>query len=138
MVWLLAVTKIFENLNNWVCYIAYCTGFALGSYVGMKIEEKLALGVELIRIITRKDATELIRELSKKGYGITSIKAMGSKGEVGIIYSIMNRKNLPDFLNTMQKYNPNAFYTIEDIRFVSQKVISSLQDKTRRNFLKRK
>ncbi len=138
MIWLLAVTKIFENLNNWACYFAYCSGFALGSYVGMKIEEKLAIGVELIRIITKKDASELIDELVEKGYGVTSIKAMGSKGEVGIIYSVMNRRNLADFISTMQKFNPNAFYTIEDIRFVSQKVLSSLQSKKQKSFLLRK
>lgn len=120
LVWLLAVTRIFQNLDNWVCYFAYAVGFALGSLVGIQLDERLAIGVELIRIITRKDATDLIHALRSQGYSVTVVPAEGSQGKVGILYSIINRKNLKNFVNTIKKYNPNAFYTIEDIRFVSQ------------------
>lgn len=124
-IWLLAATRVFQNLNNWVCYLAYGTGYALGSYLGMYIEEKLALGVQLIRIITRKDAKDLIIFLRLKGYGVTAIRAEGSQGEVGVVYSIVNRKNIKDFVSIIKDFNPNAFYTIEDIRFVSQEIINT-------------
>jgi uncharacterized protein YebE (UPF0316 family) len=120
LIWILAITYIFENLNNWACYIGYAAGFAMGNFVGITVEERLALGHELIRIITGKEAEKLISSLKKKGYGITSIKAMGSQGEVGIIYSIIKRSDLKDFVSFMKKFNPNAFYTIEDIRFVNK------------------
>jgi uncharacterized protein YebE (UPF0316 family) len=122
MIWLLAATKVFQNLDNWLCYIAYGLGFALGSYIGMRIEERLALGVQLIRIITGKDASNLISVLRNKGYGVTAIKAEGSQGEVGVLYSVINRKNIKHFVEIIKDYNPNAFYTIEDIRFVSQEI----------------
>lgn len=120
LVWLLAVTRIFENLDNWVCYVAYAFGFALGSYLGIKLEERLALGVQLIRIITRKDASVLTRTLRDAGYGVTYIPAEGSNGRVGILYSVVSRKNIRNVISLIQAHNPNAFYTIEDIRFVSQ------------------
>ena len=125
LVWLLAVTRIFQNLDNGVCYIAYALGFASGSYIGIKLEEKLAIGVQLIRVITRKDASTLIEVLRKKGYGVTSLAAEGSQGEVGIIYSVVNRKSINDIVSLIKDYNPNAFYTIEDIRFVSQQIIQN-------------
>lgn len=124
-IWLLAATRVFQNLDNWACYIAYGTGFALGSYFGMYIEEKLALGVQLIRIITRKEAKDLINFLRVKGYGVTAIRAEGSQGEVGVVYSVVNRKNIKDFVAIIKEYNPNAFYTIEDIRFVSQEILNT-------------
>ncbi|MBN1949589.1 MAG: DUF2179 domain-containing protein [Bacteroidales bacterium] len=120
LVWLLAVTRIFENLDNWVCYLAYALGFALGSYIGILLEEKLALGFQLIRIITRKEAVHLTNILRGKGYGVTYIPAEGSAGKVGILYSVVNRKNLNDIIPIIKEHNPNAFYTIEDIRFISQ------------------
>lgn len=126
LVWLVAVTSIFQNLNNWVCYIAYALGFALGSYIGIKMEEKLALGVQLIRIITRKDAENLIDSLRETGYGVTAIKAEGSSGEVGVIYSVVNRKSIGKIVELIQTHNPNAFYTIEDIRFVSHPISDTL------------
>jgi uncharacterized protein YebE (UPF0316 family) len=125
MIWLLAASKVFQNLDNWMCYFAYGLGFAMGSYIGMRIEERLALGVQLIRIITGKDASNLISVLRNKGYGVTAIRAEGSQGEVGVIYSVINRKNIKHFVNIIKDYNPNAFYTIEDIRFVSQDLIDT-------------
>jgi len=133
LVWLLAVTRIFENLDNWVCYIAYAFGFALGSYIGIKLEEKLALGFQLIRIITRKEATVLTETLRRKGYRVTYIPAEGSTGKVGILYSVVNRKNLSDIIPVIQEHNPNAFYTIEDIRFISQPVREPISRKSRIN-----
>jgi uncharacterized protein YebE (UPF0316 family) len=120
LIWLLAVTRIFADLDNWVAYLAYPLGFALGNFIGMRIEERLAVGVELIRIITRRDATELIQALRDKGFSVTAIQAEGSQGEVGVLYSIINRKSIDDYVTTMLQYNPNAFYTVEDVRFVSK------------------
>jgi uncharacterized protein YebE (UPF0316 family) len=125
LIWLLAVTRIFANLNNWVMYIAYPFGFALGNYVGMKLEERLAIGVELIRIITKKDAHNLINALREKGFSVTAIQAEGSQGEVGVLYSIINRKNLHEYIEMIKEFNPNAFYTIEDVRFVSHHLIDT-------------
>ncbi len=122
IIWILAITRIFENLNNWACYLAFAAGFATGNFVGIVVEEKIALGVELIRIITRKEAKDLIRTLRERGYGLTYIMANGSQGEVGIIYSVIKRSDLKEFVEFMRKYNPNAFYTIEDIRFVNREV----------------
>lgn len=124
IIWILAITRIFENLNNWACYLAFAAGFATGNYIGIVIEEKIALGVELIRIITSKEAGSLINSLRGKGYRLTYVTATGSQGEVGIIYSIIRRSNLKEFILFMKKFNPNAFYTIEDIRFINKDLIN--------------
>src|SRR4030042_5536128 len=121
-IWIRAITRIFENLYNWTCYFAYAAGFAAGNFIGIVVKEKISLGVELIRIITSKEATDLIRALRERGYGITYITANGSQGEVGIIYSIIKRSDLKEFVEFMKKLNHNAFYTIEDIRFVNREV----------------
>jgi uncharacterized protein YebE (UPF0316 family) len=120
LIWLLAITRIFANLNNWASYIAYPLGFAVGIFIGMKIEERIAMGQQLVRIITRKDAFDLISALRGKGYSVTALKAEGSQGEVGVLYSVVNRKDLQDYVSLIKNFNPNAFYTIEDVKFVSQ------------------
>ncbi len=136
LIWLIAITRIFEHLDNWLCYVAYAAGFATGNFVGVVVEEKLALGNELIRIITHRDASELIKILREKGYGITSLKAQGSTGEVGVIYCIIKRSDLKDFIVFMKKYNPNAFYTIEDIRMVNRSLSPVNKSVTNRRFFK--
>jgi uncharacterized protein YebE (UPF0316 family) len=136
LIWLIAITRIFEHLDNWLCYFAYAAGFATGNFVGVVVEEKLALGNELIRIITRHDASELIKILREKGYGITSLKAQGSAGDVGVIYCIIKRSNQKDFIMFMKKYNPNAFYTIEDIRMVNRSLNPINKSVNKRRFFK--
>jgi uncharacterized protein YebE (UPF0316 family) len=121
-IWLLAISRIFENLDNWVCYVAYAAGFATGNYIGLIIEERLAMGIVKIQIITRRSATELIQNLKKAGYGITHHEARGSTENVSIIYSIIKRNEIQKVENMVKETNPKAFYSIEDVKSVSHGV----------------
>ena len=69
-IWLMAIRQIFEHLDNWICYVAYPAGFASGIFVGMIIEERIAYGKVIVRIITRKEINELIGYLNQKHSGI--------------------------------------------------------------------
>ncbi|MGD9994860.1 MAG: DUF2179 domain-containing protein [Salinivirgaceae bacterium] len=122
LIWILAISKIIENLDNWMCYIAYAAGFATGNFIGMLLEEKLALGHELIRVITKREAYDLVESLKDDGFGVTFIKAEGTKGEVGIVYVIVTRKKITSAISIIQAHNPNAIYTIENIRFVNKEI----------------
>ena len=122
LIWVLAISKIIQNLDNWVCYVAYAGGFATGNYIGMLIEEKMALGHELIRVITKRDARDLVDGLKDEGFGVTFIPAQGISGEVGVVYIIVSRKKMGDAIEIIQAHNPKAIYTIEDIRFVSKEI----------------
>ena len=120
LIWLLAIGQIMKNLNNVVCYIAYGGGFALGTFLGIFIEEKLSIGMVLVRIITQRDATELISFLQLKGYGVTRVNAEGAYGDVMILFSIIRRTDLKEVVDVITKLDPKAFYSIEDVRFVSE------------------
>lgn len=122
LIWIIVVSKVIDNLDNWLGYVAYAGGFATGNFVGMKLEERLAIGHELIRVITRREAHELVNQLKSKGFGVTSVEAMGTDGEVAVLYVIIRRKYLDKVLEIIKKYNPRALYTVEDIRNVSKEV----------------
>jgi uncharacterized protein YebE (UPF0316 family) len=123
IIWLLAVSQIFQRLDNWLTYIAYGLGFAIGNYVGIVVEQKISLGSVIVRIVPKYDTTELINYLKERNYGITSVAAEGSRGPVKVIFSIIKRKDIGDFVSIINRYNPNAFYTIEDVRAVHEGVI---------------
>jgi len=128
LIWLIAISRIMENLDNWVCYIAYAAGFATGNYVGMYIEEKLAIGHEMIRVITRRDASALINDLRERGYGITSVKAEGIEGEVAVIYIIARRSMIKEVLDLINFHNPRALYTIESIKYVNKEIFHRAEE----------
>ena len=120
LIWLVVITQIFRNLTNPIYYIAYAAGFATGNYVGMFIEEHLALGNVLIRVITRNELTALYDDLRDRGFGVTVISGQGLYGSVKILFSIIPRSELDEVVATIREVNPQAFYTIEDIRFVTE------------------
>jgi uncharacterized protein YebE (UPF0316 family) len=126
LIWLIAISQIIENLDNWLCYIAYGAGFATGNYIGMIIEEKLAVGIVQLQIITRSDAQKLIEKLKSDGYGITHQEAHGAIQEVSIIYSIIKRTDLQKVDGIIRTFNPHAFYSIADIKFVNKGLYSRL------------
>lgn len=119
-IWLLAISSIMQNLDNYVNFLAYAGGFAAGNYVGMFLEEKIALGVMIVRVVTQKPADMLISRLNSMGFGITSVDAMGSKSEVNIIYTIIHRNEMKRVLDIIKEYNPKAFYSVEDVRYVNE------------------
>ena len=122
LIWLIAIGKVMQNLSNVFCYIAYAGGFAAGNFTGMWIEEKLAMGTLIIRVITKKDASALIERLRSSGYGVTAVPAEGSTGRVHVVYSIINRSALKDVAAIVKRFNPQAFYSIEDVRFASKEL----------------
>jgi len=124
LIWVIAISNIIQHLDNVYCYLAWASGFATGNFIGMKIEERLAIGVNMVRIITKKDANQLIPELYKSGYGATVVDARGKDGEVHVIYTVVKRKEIENLIELIKTYNPNAFYVVEDVRSVSHEQIS--------------
>ena len=125
IIWLLALTRIMENLTNIFCYLAYGAGFATGTFVGMWLEEKLSVGKVALRIVTRKDAFGLVRELRESGYRVTAMDAEGPKGNVKIIFLVVRRAKVPKVLEVVRKHSPKSFYSIEEVRFAYDDEIPS-------------
>jgi len=89
----------------------------------------------IIRIITRKEASELIEFLKSADYGITSTDAQGATGGVKIIYYIIKRQDLKNVVEIIKKFNPHAFYTVEDVKFVSEGIFPTGKHWFKKNYL---
>ena len=116
IIWLAAIGQVMQNLTNVFCYLAYGAGFATGNYVGLLIESKLALGLQIVRIISKNPLQILPGELRNEGYGVTTVEGKGAKGAVHILYSIVPRKKVNDLISLVHYLDPKAFVSIEDIR----------------------
>jgi uncharacterized protein YebE (UPF0316 family) len=120
LIWLLAIGQIMRNLSNPVCYVAYAGGFAMGNFAGIWIAEKLSIGVVLIRVVTKKDASELLEHLKSGKYGVTSVDGYGSEGQVKIVFTIVPRREVSRVADLIKRFNPKAFYSIEEVRLVKE------------------
>jgi uncharacterized protein YebE (UPF0316 family) len=122
IIWLLAIGQVMNNLTNVASYIAYGGGFAMGTFIGMLIEEKLSLGLTSVRIITKEDPSLLVEYLRAQNYGVTTVDGDGATGRVKMVFSIIRRQDLGRVVDVITKFNPGAFYSIEDVKSVSEGV----------------
>jgi uncharacterized protein YebE (UPF0316 family) len=120
LIWITAISKIMQNLDNYVNYIAYAAGFATGNFVGMLIEEKLAMGIQMIRVFTYQRGPELLQILNNSGFGATAVEGHGAQEKIQLIYTIVQRNDLVKVMDIINQFNPKAFYTIEDIKAVNE------------------
>jgi uncharacterized protein YebE (UPF0316 family) len=125
LVWLVALTQLVQNLNNVVMFIAYAGGYATGNYVGILLEQKLAVGLVALRVITNGDASELMAQLKERDVGISSVAARGVAGAVRLVFLIIRRKEIDDVIRIIKHSNPQAFITIEDVKAVREEMPSA-------------
>jgi len=120
LIWITVVSQIVGGAQNIVAYLAYAGGFAVGNYVGMLIEERLAIGTLVIRVILSTDGKVLVDRLREAGYGATYVDGHGSSGPVMLIYTVVMRKELEQVVNLIQEVHPKAFFTVEELRSTQQ------------------
>jgi uncharacterized protein YebE (UPF0316 family) len=114
-IWLMAIRQIFEHMDNWICYVAYPAGFASGIFVGMIIEERIAYGKVIVRIITRKDVAQLIAFLNEHQHRYTHVNAEGPDGHENLVFTVLEREMLEHLLGKLKEILPTAFYTVEKV-----------------------
>jgi uncharacterized protein YebE (UPF0316 family) len=116
IIWLVAISQVLQNLNGLISYIAYGAGFAAGNYVGISLENRLALGMQAIQVITEENLKTLAMLLREEGFGVTNLKASGQKGELDFLYVVTPRKRATEVLNIVKEFDSRAFISVSDLR----------------------
>jgi len=126
LIWITVIGQILQySAGDIICYIAYAGGYAAGSYIGLTVEERLALGLHLIRVFTKKDGTELVHLLNANNFGATTAVGRGEEGNVHIVETIVNRHNSTRAQALITDYDASAFYVVSDVRSVQRGIFTS-------------
>ncbi len=126
-IWLLIIGQVLQHLNNPLCAFAYAGGFAAGNSVGLYLERRLAVGNQVIRIITTGSAVGLASALRNAGVGVTVVDGEGSEGPVKILFSLVRRRDVKSMLALVRGQDPSAFYSIADVRQAVDRVYPALR-----------
>jgi uncharacterized protein YebE (UPF0316 family) len=109
VIYVVGLGLVLENLNEIQNLIAYAVGYGIGVIVGMKIEEKLALGYITINVITKEYDLDLPKALREKGYGVTDWAAHGLEGDRMAMQILTPRKYELKLYQTIKELDPKAF-----------------------------
>ena len=109
LVYITGLGIVLKNLDNPWNVAAYCVGYALGVYIGSRIEEYLALGYVMVQVTVDYVEIELPSKLREYGYGVTSWLADGKDGQRLMMQVLAKRTNERKLLNILDKLCPKAF-----------------------------
>ena len=120
LIWIIVISQLFNSSNNIICYIAYAAGYATGNFVGILVEERIAIGMVVMRIFLSNNGKDLAEILNKNGYGVTLLRGEGSEGGVEMLQVVVSRKLSNNLEKLLNEFNPNIFYVVEDVRSVQK------------------
>ncbi|MFA7411968.1 MAG: DUF5698 domain-containing protein [Tissierellaceae bacterium] len=119
-IYITALGKVVNSLNNPMNLLSYALGFACGNYLGIIIENKIALGNLAAQIILKISGNDdLIKILRENGFGVTVLEGQGLEGTREILNVIINRKDLLNLKKIVYEFDKNAFITVNNINPIS-------------------
>ncbi|WP_232713451.1 DUF2179 domain-containing protein [Bacillus xiapuensis] len=109
VIYIMGLGLVLDNLNEIQNVAAYAVGYGLGVIVGMKLEEKLALGYITVNVITKEYDKDLPKMLRAEGYGVTNWAANGLEGERMALQILTPRKYELKLYSQIKELDPKAF-----------------------------
>jgi uncharacterized protein YebE (UPF0316 family) len=118
LVYALAIGQVVNNLSNVWNLLGYSLGFALGTLVGMWMEERLALGYATVRIISKDKGQAIANAVRGAGYGATVAWGQGQDGLVDMVTVTVRRREIKTVYTLADELDSSAFVTAEDARSI--------------------
>src|SRR5699024_11557311 len=97
------------NQDQIQIFVEYALGFGAGILVGLKIEERLALGYIVVNVITAEKDRDLPTNLRDLGYDVTHGYQYGRDGERNTMQILTPRKYERKLIATIKELDEKAF-----------------------------
>lgn len=119
-IWVVAVGGVLKyiSLENWTAVAGYAMGFSAGVVLGMTIEDRIALGFRMVRIVNpdgKGEGTLVSPRLRDAGFRVTEVEGKGRAGPVEVAFTVVKRKSVEEVKGVVQRHAPRAFVTVESV-----------------------
>jgi uncharacterized protein YebE (UPF0316 family) len=117
LIWLMAAGQVISDLSAWYLAVSYAAGFATGNIVGIWLESRLALGLELVRVVSESREVSVANLLRESGFSAIELAGLGDRDmPVEIVFLVVRRRAVRNLLKRIEAIDPQAFCTISDIK----------------------
>ena len=117
LIWyFVARTALTHAGNSWYIAISYSGGFAVGTYIGTVLSDKLIGGHLTLNVVSNKMTKENINLIKDNGFGLSIIN--NEDGKTMFIMEI-DKKYLKEAKNLIKSIDSNAFIVASETKFVS-------------------
>jgi uncharacterized protein YebE (UPF0316 family) len=118
LIWVVVVRAVVQSLDRPIYAVAYASGFALGTWVGVTIESRLGTGNQVLRVFTRIGGP-LADELRHQGFVVTVFEGSGREGPISMLFLETSRRGIRRVLDLVTGADPDCFYIVDDVRLSS-------------------
>ena len=106
-IYTLGLSMVMSYIEENIMYlIFYALGFGVGIYLGMLVENRIALGYSVMQV------------LRERGYGVTIQPGYGRNGNRLVLTILTPRSTEKALRNTINELNPNAFFISYDAKYI--------------------
>jgi uncharacterized protein YebE (UPF0316 family) len=120
LIFALTFAGVIADLTNIPNLLAYCGGFAVGTYVGMAIEARFITSYMIVNVFAKQNGHDIAVLLRNAGFGVTETVGEGRDGKVIMLRSVTERRHLSRLREIVEKIHPEAFIAIEEARSVER------------------
>lgn len=120
LIWLKIVSVVLIGISeDPYKMLAYASGFAIGNYVGLILESKLAIGLITIQaIVDESVGHQLAQSLRNQKIGVTLINGEGRDANKNILVLHVKRKMKGRVINEIEKQVEKSVITVSDVQVV--------------------
>jgi uncharacterized protein YebE (UPF0316 family) len=113
LIWVMAVSRVLDGLDDPLRMVAFAAGFAAGTYAGSMVEGWLAIGQSLVRIVAPVQSDQVSPLLREQGFGATVFNGDGLDGEIRLTMSVVPRRRVAEVAGLISRANPDAYVTVD-------------------------
>ena len=114
IIYIVAISNVLSGKNHPFTILCYGVGYATGNVLGMRIEERLAIGFKQVNIVSKDKGHEIAEALREQGYGVTEMVGQGRDGTVDLVSTSVKRKQAKEVRKIIKNIDSAAFITEDD------------------------
>ena len=105
LIYVNALGRVLNQLDRWEYVLVYALGFAAGNYLGIFLEERMALGYAGVEIIVQSESDGLVQYLRENGFGPKDILTV-----------IVPRRQMTKLMTLVNDHDSKSFTIVMDAR----------------------
>ncbi|WP_198440032.1 DUF2179 domain-containing protein [Aerococcus urinae] len=117
-IYTIGLSVVMKYLDTPIYLVVYALGYGIGIYLGILLEDKIALGHAVIQIFTQSTDNHLAQSLRQQGYGVTVQTGYGRDGDRLIMTVLTPRSREQQVCRTIEAIDPKVFYISYDAKYI--------------------
>ena len=121
ILWVVVVSAVLTNIStDPLAAVMYCAAFTIGIVLGIMLENRLAVGLTSVQIVSMAaDGEKVGPALREQGFGVTVLNGHSVDGtKRDVIFVQLKRKRMRECAALVRSIDPDAVISISDTRSV--------------------